>query len=562
MLRHVMVSLSFLLMSCIGVHAADDRVYSCAVGETPPQALQEASAGRAKMKLTIAGDSFEIAGLGSKGTLGAAGSSDGAFLAEAGPVFADVQGHLLKGANSLDMGRAAFARDANGTAVAYLTVFGLYHVACHDAAKTAANFSSAGQQDVTATPPQPLQDPDRPLTDEEKDEKLFAEAPVQKGKERSLFGAIAISPPAEGHYDCTRVNYYSDETKKSNQIDSDNDHSGFDLFADGTVRLKKADGKYEDDGDDWRHNPKNGVVLFQKGTLSVYFKWPIHVRKVFKDGVSETSLLYIIEYDYDGSVDEMTMCVNIGPTASKSPKAANAEVSAKNLNPPPPGSTVKVAGLYYEQRWVPMMGFGNPPQMYQEDYYYYRYFQDNGYVWLGDPPADGDFSKLDCSKPMVDEKGEPLCTTYDVTGGLLSSTKIRIGHDSPVPFVEDDGTMIVDGTAYHFVPPQDDLKIDKFVKYFGYNGIAAREGSITFKGDGRYESTSWSGVSFTTEIPDVSRTTVVSSNPGEDLQGVYKIEGHSITFTADTGKVAKTFFGKLGDGFFMVGGQPYFEPSD
>jgi hypothetical protein len=258
----------------------------------------------------------------------------------------------------------------------------------------------------------------------------------------------------------------------------------------------------------------------------------------------------------------MTMCVNVGPTASVSPKAVIAERSTKNLNPPPPGTAVDVAGLYYEQRWVSQMGFGTPPMMYQEDYYYYRYFQANGYVWLGDPPDDGDFAKLDCTKPMVDDNGEPLCTTYDVTGGLLSSSKIRIGHDAPVPFEDGDDSVSVDGTTYTFVAPQDDLKVEKFVKYFSYNGIASREGSITFKGDGRFERSSWSGVLFTSEIPDVSRTTVTSSNPGEDLQGTYKIDGHSITFTTNTGKVSKTFFGRLGDGFFMVGGQPYFEPSD
>jgi hypothetical protein len=549
MLRIVLLICFSLLATPVFAQVPASANFNCVVADTVGPALDGIASGNGQVKATVSGGTLDMPAQGFKGTLGAAGSSDTSFLAEAGDAFAGAQGHMITGPNNLSMGRAAFAQNADGQAIAYFSMYGLYHVGC------------VGSGDVQAETPkeEPPQDTAN-LSNEQKDENRFNAPVEQRGKEAQLLGVVSKEAPTEGHYACTRVTYSSGETQQSKQIDSDNDHTGFDLFADGAYRLKKTDGSYEDDGGTWRHNAGNGAVFFDSGTLKVYLKWPIHVRK--NVGGVDASILYITDYDYDERLDEMTLCAWSGPAQSKSPNAVIAERGAKNLAPPPPGTPVAVAGLYYEQRWVPMMGFGNLPQMYQEDYYYYRYLQANGYVWLGDPPSDGDFAKLGCDKPMVDKQGEPLCTTYDVQDGLLSSPAIRIGHDAPVKFETGDGSVSIDGTQYFFVPPQDDLKIEKFVKYFGYNGIAAREGSIDFKADGRYESTSWSGVSFTTEIPDVSRTTVVSSNPGEDLKGTYKIEGYSITFAADTGKVAKTFFGKLGDGFFMVGGQPYFEPSD
>jgi hypothetical protein len=538
--------------------------YSCAVSEIASVALDGAVAGKADMQLALDAGSFSIPSLGLSGTVDVAGSSDGTFKEGVGSFFAESQGHMLKTSAGLALGRAAFSTDASGVPIAYLAMYGgTYHLVCYEAQAKAANLTgepapASGQPPVKTEAIEPEN-----LTDEQKLELNFATAPEQKGKEIELFGKSSLMRPDEGHYACKATNYFSDgETRTNDMIDSDDDHTGFDLFADGSVRLKRTDGKFEESGNAWRHNPGNGVVLFAEGTLSVYFKWPIHVRKKLSEALPEVSILYITDYDYDGPLDDMTLCIFSGPPQSKSPKAEIAERAQKNLNPPPPGTPVKAAGLYYRQQWVTQMGFGTPPQMYQEDYYYYRYFQDNGYVWLESPPDDGDFEKLGCNKPMVDGNGEPTCTTYSIEDGLLSKPTIRIGHDAPVPFEEDDGTVSVDSTGYSIVQPKEDLKLDKFVRYFSYNGISSREGSITFRADGTYESTSWSGVSFTTEIPDVSRTTVVSSNPGEDLKGTYKIDGHTLTFTTNSGKVAKVFFGYLSDGFFMVGGQPYFEPSE
>jgi hypothetical protein len=532
---------------------------TCVPSTSAEGAMKAAKAGNRPVVLTVAAGAFGLSGgkLNVVGRVAEGNSADIGVTGNTGPTFNSAAVHTFTSVTGEYVGKGAFSTDANGALVAVLRLTdGQYFLFC--AEKNATSLVFDNELPVTAELPK-----EQPLTDEQKLEKLFAEPPQQKGKEAEIFGRFVITRPDEGHYDCKASSYYSDgKTTTGSQIDSDDDHTGFDLFEDGSVRLQKTDGTFEERGDDWRHNPRNGVVLFAEGTLSVYFKWPIHVRKKPSESLPEVSLLYVTDYDSDGNMDDMTVCFFAGAAQSKSPNAIIAERVQNNLNPPPHGTPVKTAGLYYRQEWVTQLGFGNPPQMYQEDYYHYRYFQANGYVWLGDPPDDGDFEKLGCNKPMVNDKGEPTCTTYSVEDGLLSKPTVRIGHDAAVSFELGDGTANLNGTAYYFVPPQDDLKLDKFVRYFSYNGIASREGSITFKSDGRYESTSFAGVSLTTEIPDVARTTVVGSFPGEDLKGTYQIKGYTIAFKSDTGRQYKSFFGRLGDGFFMVGGQPYFEPSE
>lgn len=558
-----------LLFSAAWTVAAASGTYRCSVAETPMMAIESLTSGKGELTFAVDGEAYAIngAGIDLKGKIAAEAAADASVTDPVAPVFSGAPVHVMTGDGGLAMARGAFAADTQGVAVAYVALYGgTYHLVCFDRQAGSADFAAAGTAHAQETQEQTLAGttPAEPeLTDEQKLEKLFATAPEQKGKEVELFGRVSLSRPDEGHYACKATSYFSDgETRTNDMIDSDDDHIGFDLFSDGSVRLKKTDGTFENTGDDWRHNPANGVVLFNEGTLSVYFKWPVHVRKKLSETLPEVSILYSTDYDYDGPLDDMTLCVFSGPPQSKSPKAAIAELAQKNLNPPPPGTPVKAAGLYYQQQWVTQMGFGNPPQMYQEDYYYYRYFQPNGYVWLDGPPADGDFEKLGCNKPMVDDKGEPTCTTYSIEDGLLSKPTIRVGHDAPIPFEEGDKTVSLDGTQYFFVEPQSNLRLDKFVRYFSYNGIAMREGNFSFKADGTYESTSGSGVSFTTEIPDVSRTTVSGYNPGDDLKGKYEINGHTITLINQNGGNAKMFFGYFSDGFFMIGGQPYFEPSD
>jgi hypothetical protein len=580
-MKYLASCLFFLMMLCLArAEEPPLGTYNCGLSDSAQGALDAAARGDNKLSLMIGDGVFVLTGgdLKIMGQIASTGASDGGVTGNAGPYFEGREVHTFTAASGEHAGRAAFSKDAKGTPVALVQLTdGQYYTGCFESSFARADFSAPENEQQAPDVPvakveeaSPEVPPDAPkqqeLTDEQKLELEFARAPEQRGKERDFIGTLALTKPDQGHYQCKRTAFFSDGDARSNdQIDSDDDHTGFDLFADGSYRLKKTDGTFEADGGPWRHNPTAGTVLFADGTLEIYFKWPVHVRKKLSADMPEVSILYMTEYDSDGPIDEMTLCIFSGPAQSQSPNAEIAARSQKNLNPPPPGTPVKTAGLYYEQRWVPMMGFSNgtqPGMMYQQDYYYYRYLQANGYIWLGDPPADGDFEKLGCSKPMVDAKGEPECTTYAIENGLLSSPKIRIGHDAPVPFEESDASISIDSTQYSFVKPSDDLKLDKFVRYFNYNGMSMREGNFTFRPDGTFESTSASGISYTSEIPDVSRTTVTGYNPGDDLKGSYQINGHTITLTNKNGGVSKMFFGHFSDGFFMIGGQPYFEPSN
>ncbi len=531
--------------------------FTCALSNSASGAVETAKTGERPVALTVAAGSFGLSGgeLDVMGRISPDTEADASVTGEAGATFHNTPVHAFTTLKGEHLAKGAFSKDANGAVVALLQLTsGEYFLLCADKAASDLNLDAAAQ--VPAEQPQE----EVTLTDEQKLEKLFNEAPVQRGKENEIFGALVRAPPDEGHYACKYSRYSSGEdAKTSDMIDTDDDHTGFDLFSDGSYRLKKTDGTFEEDGSTWRHNPSNGVVLFHEGTLSIYFKWPLHVSKTLDGSPTDVSLLYVTDYDYDGPLDDMTMCVFVGPPQSKSPKVEIAEVAQKNLNPPPPGST-RVSGLFYQQQWQTVKGPNYTS--YQVDYYNYRYFQDNGYVWLEAPPDDGDFEKLDCNKPMVDDRGEPTCTTYTIEDGLFSDPTIRIGHDAAVPFESDDTSVSIDGTNYFRMPAQTKLILNKTLSYFSYTGILMREGAITFKTDGTFERTSGSGVLYTHEIPDVSRTSVTSYNPGDDLKGTYEINGHTITFTTVSGKVGKQFFGFISEDMIMVGGQPYIDRSD
>lgn len=391
---------------------------------------------------------------------------------------------------------------------------------------------------------------DKDLSAEEWREKYFTEGLAQKPGEIKAVGPASRAAPPEGHYAC-KTTMIRDDAQTKNGIGSDGDYSGFDLFADGAYRLKK-DGAFEKSGYDWRHNPENGVIVFEDGPLSRTLQPALHVVK--QAGGREVSILYRMFYNYEEKPFEFILCVNAGTVGTKSPKAETASVADKNLAPPPPGGK-RISGLFYDLKWTPMIGPNFT--MYQEPHYYYRYFQDNGYVWVGGPPADGDFDALGCNKPIVDKTGAPKCTTYEISGGLFSKPTIRIGHDAPKPFEQNDGMIKIDGTRYLAIDAAKGLRLDKSFSYFSYNGVVSQAGDFTPTKDGRYHLDASSGVLYST--PDVGgpRTHVAINNGGDETRGAYKIDGYSITLTNEAGNVAKKFFAMLGDDMIMLGGRAY-----
>jgi hypothetical protein len=396
--------------------------------------------------------------------------------------------------------------------------------------------------------------------DQEKIERRLAEPPQQQGKERELLGQVSLSAPDEGHYDCSTASPSSDGNDETvSQIGSDDEHTGFDLFADGAYRLKKKDGTFEKDGSSFRHNPANGALVFDQGTLSVYLKQALHVRKKVSEALPDVSIVYQAEYAYDGALKELIVCGFEGPPGSKSPNAESAERAQKNLNPPPPGET-RLNGLFYRLTWLAMTGPNFTP--YMKDHYDYLYFQDNGYVWLREPPEDGDFEKLGCNKPMVDRTGEASCTTYAISDGLFSKPAIAIGLETPVAFEENDGGVSVNGREYLRLMPADDLKLDGSYKYFSFNGMVASNGQYRFTSDGKYEASAGVGIVYTTPEIQGSETTVTGYKSDGKTAGEYSINNYTIELTSQQGGIARKFFSQFDARMIMVGRQPLVEKSD
>ncbi len=398
------------------------------------------------------------------------------------------------------------------------------------------------------------------VDDEEKIKSRLAEPPQQQGNERELLGPVSLSAPDEGHYDCSTASPSSDGNEETlNQIGSDDQHTGFDLFADGAYRLKRRDGAFEPGGSSFHHNPANGALLFDRGTLSVYLNQVLHVRKKVSEALPEVSIVYQAQYAYDGDLKELIVCGFSGPPESKSPNAENSERARKNLNPPPPGAA-RVSGLFYRLTWLPMTG----PNFtsYMKDHYDYLYFQDNGYVWLSEPPEDGDFEKLGCSKPMADSKGTATCTTYAISDGFFSKPTIAIGHETPVSFSESDRSVSLDGKEYIRLKPAQDLRLNASYGYFSFNGLVASDGRYSFASDGKYEASAGVGIAYTTPAIQNTETTVTGYNGGEKTAGEYSINNYTITLANQQGGIARKFFSQFDARMIMVGRQAFVEKAE
>jgi hypothetical protein len=506
--------------------------FTCAQGSSPADAFAAAAKQR-PIRLSITANGFVFSG----GLVRLAGPLARPDASRAEAVKAAVASTLTRPAIVLldaddDRGfaTAAIGVDAAGNRAALIaTRNGKFFFACQGPKATgadqqiAAGDGAAGDPSVKAAAP-----------------------PEQRGKEASLIGSLAAAPPRPGRYACQTINIRYDGTSTTTKTIGNLDADGFDLYADGSYRVTGKKAKSSLAEGLWRSGPAPGAFAFGKGSLSIYLKAPIHARsKTIGD------VLYEADYDSDGDLDELIVCGFGGPPQGLSPKQAIAALGAKNSAPPPPGKE-RISGLYYKIDWIMMTGPNFT--MYQEPVYRFRYFQDNGYVWLADPPEDGDFDKLSCSKPMVDEEGEASCTTYTIEAG-----KIRIGLEKPVAFSKDDGGIELDGSTYIPIAPMRDLRLDRRYRYFTYNGVAAISKGISFTRDGAFTSDSSVGISYTTpEIGD-TQTTVTGYNENEPTIGRYKLDGYSLTITKADGSTIKRFFGLLSEGMFYLNGDAYLD---
>ena len=89
---------------------------------------------------------------------------------------------------------------------------------------------------------------------------------------------LDMAPPKAGYYSCLWVQI----SKKSPMFMTGNDinnsiYVGFNLYADGTARLRLKNKTFDEGVFHWRHNPKSGRVAFTDGPLSKLFSWPTHL---------------------------------------------------------------------------------------------------------------------------------------------------------------------------------------------------------------------------------------------------------------------------------------------
>jgi hypothetical protein len=368
-------------------------------------------------------------------------------------------------------------------------------------------------------------------------------SPIQRGKEAASIGKLSPSVPEEGHYACKTVQFFADGTNKQRDgIGSFDDESAFDLFADGSYRLS---GKTDSLGiGSFRAGPGAGSLIFDEGILSIYFDRAIHARNA--KGIS---VLYQSDYDSDDALDQMILCAREGAAQSSSVFAGFAARAVRNLAPPAHFGE-PIDGLFGNVTWT--QSFGPGFTSFQSPSYAFRAFFPNGYVWVGTEPADGDFTRLDCTKPMVDDRGEATCTTYALENGTL-----RIGADAAVPATMDASGLVIDGALYGRLPMLSGTPFDGSFRYFSYNGMAAFESIIRFTTDGTFQSSSGVGIAYTTPQIGDTQTTVTGYDEKAPIKGRYHIEGYTLVIEQEGGKTFRRFFAQMAEGMLYLNGDAY-----
>jgi hypothetical protein len=552
------ISGAFCLAASVS-HAspAFDGIYGCAMGADFATATKALGAGQTPIKLTVQSNRFSFSGglVVLQGNVKPVPLSDANVMSsvEFGSMTA-ITTFALDSPDAPKFGYMAIGLLANGKRGAMIQPSKAKRAfVCVDVAGNTTKPTpdqTAGQSNKTvSTPPVTLgktgeirpkkrllkgDDPLKPMP-----------AAEQRGKEASFIGGLSKTLPDEGHYSCKTVQVYSDGTnKQEDAIGNHDDNSGFDLFADGTYRLS---GKEETLGKGtFRAGPGAGAIIFDEGILSIYFKGAIHARKA-----NGPSILYETDYDSDGALDEIVLCLRDGPTKTVSAAKEVAEKARKALTPPA-HSGEPIDGLFYSLTWI--SSFGPDFTMYQNASYDFRFFQPNGYVWLGELPTDGDFDRLGCNKPIVDDQGESLCTTYSLEAG-----KLRIGTEAAIPAKVSADEIGTDSTDWNRIPPVFGRPYNKSYRYFSYNGVAAFEGNISFTSGGAFQSSSGVGISYTTPDAGSGQTTVSGYNEKDPVEGSYSIDRYSIIITRKDGLVLKRFFAQLAEGMLYFNGEAYLD---
>jgi hypothetical protein len=223
-----------------------------------------------------------------------------------------------------------------------------------------------------------------------------------------------------------------------------------------------------------------------------------------------------------------------------------------NLNPPPPGQA-RLNGLYATQDSTGQIGPGGA--LYQNFNWRFYYFLPNGYVYLG--PKDGGLEDVNCTRPVVNKYGDPVCTTYSA-----DNDRLRMGLRNPVRLRRKGDALLIGDYEYALIPKANNLRLEGSYGYFSAGVAAANSSAIVFFRDGRFKSSNFVGVAIDTgSLPggaqQPSRTSVTGSS-ASSAEGTYRINGYTLEINYSDGRKARAFFAQVaGDEVLRIGSRVY-----
>ena len=208
--------------------------------------------------------------------------------------------------------------------------------------------------------------------------------------------------------------------------------------------------------------------------------------------------------------------------------------------PAPPARAGGLEGFYYtmEDR------FGYWEQESGDAPHYYTFFS-NGYVYAGEPEADP--ARTDCSRTLPN--GSPLCKLYFIEKG-----RIRIGEQEALPFKKTAKGLQIGDKQYRPVPRSRLAKLDgrffhsSFSKWgtMDWGGSNYSKTVFIFTPDGHFseqrESQNTNAFNAGPTGMNIPGASVYGmGNSRDHNSGSYRIEGHTITFRYNDGRVIRRF---------------------
>jgi hypothetical protein len=219
-----------------------------------------------------------------------------------------------------------------------------------------------------------------------------------------------------------------------------------------------------------------------------------------------------------------------------------------NLKAPPP-SGGRLDGLYATQEGGGHLGPAGV--FYPSVNWRFYYFLPNGYVYLGAKEAS--LESLSCNRVTVDKYGDPMCTTYSV-----ENDQLRIGLRTPTRLRRKGDELRIGDYTFSRIPKLNDTRLSGEYNYFSAGVAAANSSSISFRRDGKFQSSNFVGVSVDTDPSNSGNTGSARVTVSGSSEGSYRIQGHTLELNYSDGRKARAFFVPVaGDSVLRIGSRVY-----